>query len=86
MSVIYEVEHVTTYRYAKPVTFGPHKAMFLPRGNYSGRLLGYSLEVNVPAVVHWVSDTLSNNVAVIDIGEPAQELTVSRRTFWQHRH
>jgi transglutaminase-like putative cysteine protease len=77
MSVIYEVEHITTYRYAKPVTFGTHRAMFLPRGSYSGRLLGYSLEVNVPAAVHWVSDTLSNNVAVIDIAQPAQELRIA---------
>ncbi|MGF1519660.1 MAG: transglutaminase domain-containing protein [Nodosilinea sp.] len=84
MSVIYEVEHVTTYRYAKPVTFGPHRAMFLPRGNYSGRLLGYSLEVNVPAKVHWISDTLSNNVAVIDVRESAKELAVTCRFRGEH--
>ena len=84
MSVIYEVEHTTTYRYAKPVTFGPHRAMFLPRGNYSGRLLGYSLDINVPAKVHWVSDTLSNNVAVIDVLEPAQELAITCRFRGEH--
>ena len=28
MTVLYEVEHVTTYRYANAVTFGPHRAMF----------------------------------------------------------
>lgn len=84
MSVVYEVEHVTRYRYAKPVTFGSHRAMFLPRGNYSGRLLHYSIEVNVPARVHWVSDTLSNNVAVIDIEQPAQELTITCRFQGEH--
>ena len=31
MSVILEVEHVTTYRYAKPVTFGLHRVAFHPR-------------------------------------------------------
>ncbi|MGB3202009.1 MAG: transglutaminase family protein [Nodosilinea sp.] len=84
MSVIYEVEHITRYRYAKPVTFGRHRAMFLPRGSYSGRLVNYSLAINVAAEVHWVSDTLSNNVAVIEIQEPAQELTVTCRFQGEH--
>jgi hypothetical protein len=26
-----EITHTTTYRYAKAVTFGTHRAMFLPR-------------------------------------------------------
>ena len=28
MTVIYDLEHVTTYRYRKPVTFGDHRAIF----------------------------------------------------------
>jgi transglutaminase-like putative cysteine protease len=84
MSIIYEVEHVTTYRYAKPVTFGPHRAIFLPRGSYSGRLLGYAIEINVLAEVHWISDTLSNNVAVIEVGDPAQDLTITCRFQGEH--
>lgn len=84
MSVIYEVEHITTYRYAKPVTFDTHRAMFLPRGSYSGRLLGYSVETNLPSTVHWISDTLSNNVAVIDLNDSAKELVVTCRFRGEH--
>jgi hypothetical protein len=41
MTVLYEVEHVTTYRHANAVTFGPHRAMFLLRPAASGRLVSW---------------------------------------------
>jgi transglutaminase-like putative cysteine protease len=84
MSVIYDLEHITTYRYTKPVTFGEHRAIFLPRGSYGGRLLSYALETNIPSQVRWMMDTLSNNVAVIDFSEPAQELQVTCRVRGEH--
>jgi Bacterial transglutaminase-like N-terminal region len=28
MAVLGEIRHTTTYKYAKPVTFGTHRAMF----------------------------------------------------------
>lgn len=31
MAMLGEITHTTSYRYAKPVTFGTHRAMFLPR-------------------------------------------------------
>ncbi len=84
MSVIYDLEHTTTYRYAKPVTFSQHRAIFLPRGSYGGRLLSYSLETNLASEVRWMMDTLSNNVALIDFQEPGQELVVTYRVRGQH--
>jgi transglutaminase-like putative cysteine protease len=84
MSIIYDLEHTTTYRYAKPVTFGQHRAIFLPRGSYGGRLLSYALETNLPSQVRWMMDTLSNNVALIDFSEPGQELTVTYRVRGEH--
>lgn len=76
MPVILEVEHITTYTYAKPVTFGEHQAVFLPRGSYSGRILSYSIETNIPSDIHWISDTMSNNVAYMTFSEPSAELIV----------
>lgn len=84
MSVIYDLEHITTYRYAKPVTFGPHRAIFLPRGSYGGRLLSYGLETNLPSQVRWMMDTLSNNVAVIEVQAPGEELIVTYRVQGEH--
>lgn len=77
MAIILEVEHTTRYHYANPVTFGDHRAMFRPPGTHGGRILSHSVETNVPSTVHWISDTLSNNVAVIRFSEPATELAIT---------
>jgi len=84
MSVIYELEHTTTYRYRKPVTFGEHRAIFLPTVGFVGRILDYALETNIPAKVRWMMDTLSNNVALINFSEPAAELQVTYRLRGEH--
>ncbi|MGI0483797.1 transglutaminase family protein [Pantanalinema rosaneae CENA516] len=84
MSVIYELEHTTTYRYRNPVTFGEHRAIFLPSVGFVGRLLTYSLETNIPSKVRWMMDTLSNNVALIEFSQPASELMVTYRLQGEH--
>jgi transglutaminase-like putative cysteine protease len=75
MAMIGEITHTTTYKYAKPVTFGTHRAMFLPRRGASARLLGWSARTSSPSKIHWISDAQSNAVAVIDFGEGSRELT-----------
>jgi len=77
MTVIYDLQHLTTYRYRKPVTFGEHRAIFLPSASYGEQILSYSLTTNIPAKIRWMMDTLSNNVATITFSEPAQELSVT---------
>lgn len=84
MTVIYDLEHVTTYRYCNPVTFGEHRAIFLPGNGYSGRILSYSLETNVPCTIRWMKDTLSNNVALLSFAESATELAVTYRFQGEH--
>lgn len=77
MPIILEVEHTTRYQYANPVTFGEHRAMFLPRGSHGGRILSYSVTTNIPSSIHWISDTLSNNLAIIRFSEGGSELVVT---------
>jgi transglutaminase-like putative cysteine protease len=84
MTVIYDLEHITTYRYANPVTFGKHRAIFLPSLGYAGRILNYSLEANIPVKTRWLMDTLSNNVAIMEFSEPATELQVTCRVRGEH--
>jgi transglutaminase-like putative cysteine protease len=74
MAVIYDIEHITTYRYANPVTFGEHRAMFLPRP-VLGRILSHSVKTSLPSKIRWISDALSNNVTVMEFSEPGTELT-----------
>lgn len=75
MAVLGKITHVTTYRYAKPVTFGTHRAMFLPRRGACARLLGWSAKTSIPAKIHWISDSRSNSVTVMEFDEPGSELT-----------
>lgn len=75
MAILYEVEHVTTYKYVTPVTFGAHRAMFLPRSGPYGRILSYSATTNLASRVRWIIDASSNIVTLIDIDEPGTELT-----------
>jgi transglutaminase-like putative cysteine protease len=75
MAIILEITHTTTYTYAAPVTFGVHRAMFLPRPAARGRLLNWSAKTNLHSRIRWVSDGLSNNVTEIEIDEPGKELT-----------
>ncbi|WP_249119295.1 transglutaminase N-terminal domain-containing protein [Bradyrhizobium sp. AUGA SZCCT0158] len=49
MAVLGKISHTTTYRYAKPVIFGTHRAMFLPRRGASARLVSWSATSSVPA-------------------------------------
>jgi transglutaminase-like putative cysteine protease len=84
MTVIYDLEHTTIYRYQNPVRFGEHQAIFLPSTGYGGRILDYSLETNIPSNIRWMMDTLSNNVAVIEFSEPAKELVVTCRMRGEH--
>jgi transglutaminase-like putative cysteine protease len=75
MAILFEIRHITTYNYANPVTFGPHRAMFLPWPAARGRLLNWSAKTNLVSRTRWVSDGLSNNVTEIEIDESGTELT-----------
>jgi transglutaminase-like putative cysteine protease len=84
MSVIYDLKHTTTYRYANPVKFGEHRGIFLPSAGSHGRILSHSIETNIPTEVRWMMDTLSNNVALMNFQDSAQELTVTYRFRGEH--
>jgi len=84
MSVIYDLEHITTYHYRKPVTFGEHRAIFLPSAGHGERIISYSVEANIAAKTRWTMDTLSNNVVELEFAEPASELIVTCRLRAEH--
>jgi transglutaminase-like putative cysteine protease len=75
MALIGEITHTTTYRYTNPVTFGTHRAMFLPRRGASARLLNWSARTSPSSKIHWISDARSNAVTVMEFSEAARELT-----------
>jgi len=76
---LFEINHRTTYRYAKPVEFGEHKALLRPRGSHDIHLRHMELTVEPISSVRWVSDVFSNSVAVIMPQEHADFLSVESR-------
>ncbi len=74
--IILNVSHRTEYKYAKPVTFGPHRMMMRPRDSHDLRLLDTSLTITPPATVRWLHDVFGNSVAIAEFSEPASELVV----------
>src|SRR3954466_3763481 len=79
MAMLGEITHTTTYRYAKPVTFGIHRAMFLPRRGATARLLSWSARTSPASKIHWISDSRSNTVTVMEFSESAAELKFTFR-------
>ncbi len=71
------VRHVTTYRYAAPVSFGRHRLMLRPRDSHELRLESAELTVSVPCNVGWMYDVFGNSVAFLDFTEDASSLSIT---------
>ncbi len=70
------VRHATTYRYARPVTFGPHRLMLRPRDSHDLRLVGAELTLSPPGNVRWMHDVFGNSVALVDFQAAANMLQI----------
>ena len=71
------VRHSTTYRYAAPVIFGPHRLMLRPRDSHDLRIVEASLTLSPPGRIRWMHDVFHNSVALVDFDEPAAELSIA---------
>ncbi len=70
------VEHRTHYRYAEPVSFGPHRLMLRPRDSHRLRLLEAHLTLFPIADVNYVYDVFGNSIALVNFQESADELRI----------
>lgn len=84
MSIVLEVEHITTYRYARPVEFATHRVAFHPRAAHDIRVLNASLEVSPHSRQHWIHDVFSNSVAIVEPLGAAAELRFTARFSIEH--
>jgi transglutaminase-like putative cysteine protease len=71
------VRHATTYRYARPVSFGPHRLMLRPRDSHDLRLVSAELTLSPPGNVRWMHDVFGNSVALVDFLAPAATLAIA---------
>lgn len=74
-----KVRHVTEYRYRRPVTFGPHSAMFRPHQSNDLNLNAFEITTSPVSRQRWAHDVFSNSKAILDfaMAPPADLLTIA---------
>jgi transglutaminase-like putative cysteine protease len=71
------IRHVTTYKYANPVTLGDHRMMLRPRDSHDMRLLATRLVISPqPTSVRWLHDVFGNSVAIASFDTSTTELNI----------
>lgn len=71
---ILTVEHTTTYRYAKPVSFHEHRLMCRPRDSHDLRLIDTRLVISPPASIRWMHDVFGNSIAIASFAQQSDAL------------
>jgi len=77
-------EHNTVYRYANPVSLGPHRIMVRPRDSHDLRLLDTGLVIEPAAKVKWIHDVFSNSVGIAEFDQSADQLTITSPLSIEH--
>lgn len=70
------IRHATTYRYAQPVQFGPHRLMLRPRDSFDMRVVDTGLALSPSARLRWMHDAYGNSVAIANFDAPADTLEI----------
>lgn len=73
------VRHRTTYRYRRPVVFGPHRLMIRPRDGHDLRVVQSELVLSPPADVRWSYDVFGNSVATAHYSTSSATLGIESR-------
>ncbi len=62
------VDHLTEYRYDRPVGFGEHSLYLRPRESQTLRVESFALECEPAGKLRWVRDCFNNIVGVVGFG------------------
>src|SRR5690606_5692125 len=81
------VRHATVYRYARPVQFGEHCILVIPRDSAEQFLGSFKLDIfPEPANLRWIHDVFGNAIAIASFDTPAQELRITANMVIDHVH
>src|SRR5688572_12165812 len=70
------IEHTTTYRYARSVSFGRHRLVLRPREGHDLRVAQMELRLAPAYRLRWSRDVFGNSIALVDWLEAASSLTI----------
>jgi transglutaminase-like putative cysteine protease len=70
------IHHTTTYRFHRPVSFGPHRLLLRPRESRDLGLLASRVAVTPDATVTWAQDVFGNAVATASFRTMAASLVI----------
>jgi transglutaminase-like putative cysteine protease len=76
---ILRIEHHTTYRYRRPISFGRHRLVLRPREGHDVRVVEMSLELFPAHRLTWSRDVFGNSIALAEFLEPADRLEILSR-------
>jgi transglutaminase-like putative cysteine protease len=71
-----KIHHRTSYRFHRPVRFGPHRLMLRPRESRELRLISSTVTVDPAATVTWAQDVSGNAVATAAFQAMADSLVI----------
>ncbi|MCJ2049202.1 transglutaminase family protein [Methylobacterium sp. J-070] len=74
--VTLQIHHRTLYRYARPVSLGPHRLMLRPRESQDVRLVANAVTLTPDGTLHWAYDVFGNAIATATFGAPADTLVI----------
>ena len=82
---MFAIQHVTVYRYARPVRLGTHRLMFRPRDSHDLRLLNSTLTISPPAAsIRWIHDVFGNSIAIAEFDCETAELRLQSDIVLEH--
>jgi transglutaminase-like putative cysteine protease len=70
------IHHTTTYRFHRPVSFGPHRLLLRPRESRDLGLLASRVTVTPDATVTWAQDVFGNAVATASFRTMSASLVI----------
>ena len=74
----FTIHHQTTFRYGKPVQFGPHRMMMRPRDSHDQRHIDHTLTVTPPpASLRSSQDVFGNAITTATFQGRAKALTIT---------